>query len=579
MNTRLNFKGVPFLLLCTVAAFSVGAGCNCDPDLGPNDAGDDAGVEDSGVDAGPEDGGFEEDAGVDAGVDGGIIDLPDGGGQCVTNNGACTIGSGLSCCSGNCTGTVCAPATFCANAPTACESNVDCCSGNCVLGACSEVQCVQSGNACTEDVDCCSGDCAGNICVAGSCSALNDACGLGCCSTNCQNGQCAKATSCVTAGDVCFRNDDCCSTLCSSNDGVTGGRCVAPTGAPNCGQNGQPCVGATDCCTKVCADPGSGVKVCQAVAGCRVAGDTCNVDDDCCGGLGTPGGTVDCHNTNKKCDNGGSCRMPGTICGKPMELDGTCVKNPDGTCFTVPNETNCCFGNKINGNEMTCRTDEVGVPRCFGGGNIGSCPAGYTGEDGCCIAVGEVCQFSDQCCSGAPCVPDESGVPRCTVPQCLGLGTDCDPAGTGAAACCAGSVCNPTSEITYACQLPGTVPDGGGCQANAQVCTSSGQCCSGICEGGVCKAPDVCQPQDATCTVNGDCCSGLSCTIPPGQTSGTCKTGTTCPGAGQNCSPTSLCCGEGVSLQCLNTSGFNCDGTTSCACEFILTKPGTSQPE
>ncbi|MDQ3264336.1 MAG: hypothetical protein M3Y59_11840 [Myxococcota bacterium] len=575
MNTRLNFKGVPFLLLCTVAAWSVGAGCNCNPDLRP-DGGLDGSVEEDG---GGTDSGTP-DAGPDPVRDGGELITTDGGGQCVVNGAVCTPDGDPACCSGYCNGTTCQAAIFCAPAAAACTANTQCCTGSCVSGECTEDRCNNLGQQCSIGADCCSGTCSTGVCAqisGSSCLATGSACtagGTACCSQNCRSGICERAATCNTTGDVCYSNGDCCSLLCSGTGGNAG---VCTTGTGLCDQAGTPCDSFGTCCSRVCADPGSGRKVCQAVSGCRPAGDSCTSDLGCCGGK--PNGTVDCDNAGSFCDNGQACRAPGTICGKPTEADGGCARNQDGSCFEVNNETNCCEGVKIGPRDLTCKVDEVGVPRCFGGGDPGTCPTGYTGVAGCCIAVGEICNFSDQCCNGSPCVPDAVGVRRCTVSTCIGLGNECQPATDGGNSGCCSGTCLPTSEITYACQLSGTGTDGGGCQANTEVCTASSQCCSGICEGGTCKAPDSCQPADQVCSADGDCCSGLSCNIPSGQTTGTCKTGSTCPGAGQNCSPTSLCCGEGTSLQCLNPSGFNCDGTTSCACEFIITKPGSPQPE
>jgi hypothetical protein len=349
---------------------------------------------------------------------------------------------------------------------------------------------------------------------------------------------------------------------------VTGG------GAGSCRPGGNPCSGESDCCTHVCLDLGTGAKVCQPVGGCRVAGDYCDLTAACCGGQ--PTGSVVCRTPNYRCDQGTACRAPGTICGKPtMQLpDGgyAFYRLPDGGEFQVSSETNCCDGYKLPSSiEITCKVDSSGVPRCFGGGST-ACPTGYTGEPGCCIATGDVCQFRDQCCNGALCVPPPDGGPsRCSISTCDPIGTNCTP---GSNNCCAGTQCLPTSEFSYACQVPvysdggttttdGGRPDAGGtCRANGSSCTTAADCCSSICNG-TCQAPALCQPQNATCTVNGDCCTGLSCSIPPGATSGTCQPSTTCPGIGQACSPTIACC---TGLLCEDPSGNPCNGTTACSC-------------
>jgi hypothetical protein len=340
---------------------------------------------------------------------------------------------------------------------------------------------------------------------------------------------------------------------------------------------------SNDCCSKVCADTGTGVKACQRVSGCQVAGDYCAANTSCCGG--SPVGTVVCGTSNNRCDNGQACRAPGTICGKPVDAAGNPVRLPDGGTFTVSSETNCCNGiNLAGGYDRTCRLDQVGVPRCFGcppqyinaqGKCVppaGTCPNGLDGTAGCCLPAGNTCEFADQCCGGSACVPDGNGVRRCAAANtCKAVGTTCDPNASGE--CCNGTACLPASELTYACRVPpppsggtdGGTPDAGTTPPPACIPNGTGgcgvagaaPCCSNICNAsGVCQAEPTCQPQDATCSTTGDCCTGLSCNIPAGSTTGTCKTGATCSGAGQACSPTLGCC-----------SGLSCNSGT---CGYII---------
>lgn len=578
MNQTNRNRGMPLVILCVAAVWAWGAGCNgCVVDPGQD------GGADSGGNVG-QDGGDGGDGGAwDGGRDAGPTVITDAG--CVASGTQCS--GAVPCCSGNCTGGACQSAIFCDGAGASCTSNVQCCSGACSGGTCGVETCLPSGSTCGADTQCCSGDCTGT-CTRGSCGALYDTCtyDTDCCSLNCQGGQCQRAYSCVGPDDICYHDSDCCSTLCTANDGVTGGRCIIPTGAPGCDQSGTPCTSGGGCCTRTCADPGSGVGVCQAVSGCRVAGDNCLADTDCCGGLGTPGGSVDCTAGTNKCDNGQSCRQPGTICGKPIVLlpdggYGGCAKKPDGTCLIVNNETNCCGGNKVGGVEMTCRLDNSGVPRCFGGGEVSTCPNGYTGEPGCCKAEGEACMFGGQCCGGALCVEDGSGVPRCTFPQCLFTGTLCTPGGSGASACCPGTECLPINELQTACIVPSANPDAG-CLANDTACSLASQCCSGTCDQGLCGTRP-CQPQGYTCSSSSECCSipPLVCNVPSGQVQGTCQPSSTgCPQLGQQCSPSNLCCNEGAGEQCQNASGLACDGTTACSCNIIWAKadPGASVP-
>jgi hypothetical protein len=310
-------------------------------------------------------------------------------------------------------------------------------------------------------------------------------------------------------------------------------------------------------------DLGYGATVCQPVGGCKLTGNFCTDDDNCCGGGVNPNGSVAC--SGGRCDNGQSCNGVGNICGAG--------KLPDGGTTDINASQNCCDGKKD-----VCKVDSSGVPRCFGGGS-GQCPTGYTGEEPCCIGDGATCQFSDQCCGGALCLPAGNGTLTCQRPTCAPVGATCEPGADAGAGCCAGTECLPTGEIGYACQQrtpPGPRPDGGtgtpdagpSCRANETACTSASQCCSSICTGGVCKAPSLCQPQNGACTSGADCCQGLRCEVPSGAVSGSCQPGATCSASGQACSGTNPCC-SGLTCEGANT-GALCNGTEPCLCTLII---------
>jgi hypothetical protein len=496
----------------------------------------------------------------DAGEDGG-----DPGPACVQEGLACGLAD--VCCGA----ATCNPAGVCEQQTTpcrgtgeACSDNLDCCLGRCSGGACSAERCVDNGAACSANDECCTSNCSGGTCAAipgaGSCKVQNQACtsGAECCSTNCQGGFCVAAWSCRANNDLCLKDVDCCSFKCSKNDG-SAGYCVTPPGG--CIQDGMPCSGGSNCCTRICVDPGTGATVCLPASGCEMTGSACLNDQACCGGGTNPNGSVKCGrdvatDTYGRCDNGQACNPVGNIC-------GAIFTNADGTTFSVNASQNCCDGKK-----EVCKLDAAGIPRCFGGGST-QCPEGFTGVAPCCIELGEVCQFKDQCCNGAPCVPDSVGTLRCTGSSCVPLGNACTP---GTSVCCSGD-CLSSGELGYSCRVPtttdgGTDPDGGTvCKPNGQTCTTPTDCCSNICTGGLCVAEGICQQKDEVCTSSGDCCSGLGCVFPPGATSGTCQD-STCQSSGQSCSPTSACCSG---LQCLRTgSNQLCDGTTSCSCNVIF---------
>jgi hypothetical protein len=269
--------------------------------------------------------------------------------------------------------------------------------------------------------------------------------------------------------------------------------------------------------------------------------------------------------TNGRCDNGQACNGVGNICGE--------ARLPDGGLVRINASQNCCDGMK-----QVCKLDRSGVPRCFGGGS-GNCPNGYTGEPGCCIDIGNVCQFRDQCCNGALCLPGDGGVLRCQGSTCTPLGGTCTTDGDCCGGLCLGGVCR-----TFT-QNPGdggaVTPDGGGgiivlpdggvvlldggtlCAPNGASCTFSNDCCSSICTNGVCGTPTVCQPLGGVCTASADCCSGTTCSIPPGSNSGTCAQAA-CISAGQTCRAGGTSCCSGLS--CLTSSLTPCGATGQCTC-------------
>jgi len=493
---------------------------------------------------------------------------------CVQPGAACA--SGRPCCSGICDGTVCTDPTFCQANGESCSTDTDCCLNNCVNGTCSDKLCTDVGHSCTSGNDCCTGTCTGGTCASlpgGSCKVTGQSCATGpeCCSTNCQSGFCAKAYYCQPVGDVCRSNDECCGHACTANNDGGVGRCasVSGGGGGGCDQAGEPCSsGGSTCCSRICIDPGSGVTVCQAAEGCRLTGTWCTDDQSCCGGGTNPNGSVHCGGDAGpgRCDNGQSCNPTGNICGARVLPDGGHINASE----------NCC--NDFSVGKDVCKLDSSGIPRCFGGASA-RCPTGYTGQPGCCIAAGQECQFKDQCCGGAPCVPGSNGKLVCTVASCTPVGATCSPSSS---TCCSGTECRATESGAFACQnIPVQVgdagtPDGGSpdagssdagvCKANGTTCTRGNECCSQRCDG-TCQAPLACQPQNGVCTSTADCCSGFACTIPPGASSGTCQT-SSCTGGGQACTSNDQCC---TGLSCLdNVTNYFCDGSGNCACKALL---------
>jgi hypothetical protein len=527
----------------------------------------------------------------------------------------CTING--ECCSGACSGGKCTTTAFCAVPGALCASPSDCCSLSCVGGLCSDNACNATGTTCSVGTDCCTGLCSGTptscqpLPGASTCKTLADSCTLSseCCSTNCQGGVCTPAYLCHSANDICYANDECCSGMCSATSGAAG-RCILPSGG--CNQDGNPCANASNCCTRLCVDMGAGVTVCKPSSGCRMTGDYCDQTEACCGGspdLQRPDGyKIFCDTLGKdpnpprydtsatddfRCGGGTACNPPGNICGAAGD----------------PASQNCC-----NGKKAVCKRDSQGIARCFGGcpnDDCTTCPNGYGWQydPPCCIGTdpgvggsANVCQFRDQCCGGVPCVPDATGVLRCTAPTCTALHGAC--AGADDGSCCVGTSCefNGTTG-SFTCEVPVS------CTVNGLACNVASDCCSNNCTGGVCAPP--CANTGGTCTLD-ECCSGLYCfKDPPNASSGVCNPVASCASHGSACDaalpccpetgdvclggvcaapptckaqyatcvPTDSCCTTPAGMTCMEADGATCaTGSTTCSCDNCSAGGGTCNP-
>jgi len=226
-------------------------------------------------------------------------------------------------------------------------------------------------------------------------------------------------------------------------------------------------------------------------------GDTCYKNSDCCGATGSmlPGdGLVVCNmiaGTNPpvgQCgqpSGGGTCDPEGDVCGLRVGTD-TCGGNArEACCDCMPPKYNCC------------KLDKAGVPRCYGG-STSTCPNGYDGSPGCCIAAGQQCTFSAECCNGAPCVPDSNGVLRCGT-QCSNTTGVC----TADVDCCAGLKCTvPPGATSGTCGAAPPPPGdmGSSCSYVGQTCSASQPCCNGTCSN---SAGAPCGASDQACSCFG----------------------------------------------------------------------------
>jgi hypothetical protein len=414
-----------------------------------------------------------------------------------------TCAAGSDCCSGLCdpTARTCvASINKCTATGGGCAASTECCSLSCMAGRCSAIACIADGQACADSASCC-----GGTCNAGVCQPLNAACRTAgnpctqssqCCSSLCQDGVCKLGASfCIQTGDVCSDSGTCCSGDCQKGANGLGTCAPPPSGGTYCSDavDGTVCDGCNGCCSRLCAPyAATGVRVCQPASGCRVNGDLCRKDSDCCGAAGTglPGdGNVTCEIPAGKalgiCRNPRGCNPQGNVC-----------HFKDYTCSVSSARNDCCGA---VGNSGECQLDVLGVPRCNGLGTT-------------CRAGGETCSSAMDCCNQMPCVPDAAGVLRCYLPPIStvdgGVPSSCVPAGGTCSIngdCCVGSTCiQPVGSIVGVCGIPvpppGTPPvDAGaidgpapGCAEYGQTCATQADCCNGItCWNGRCMDPII----------------------------------------------------------------------------------------
>jgi hypothetical protein len=214
------------------------------------------------------------------------------------------------------------------------------------------------------------------------------------------------------------------------------------------------------------------VKICQPASGCRLTGELCRSDLDCCGGdpdSGLPGaGNVTCAKEPGEelgiCRNALSCSPQGNVC-----------HFKDYACSVSSAANKCCGG---TGNSGVCQLDTLGVPRCTGLGDE-------------CRQEGETCSSSIDCCDETPCTADSDGIFRCRAPGCGQSGTSC----TVNADCCSGTRCvQAVGSTAGVCMTETDDPPGGtggggteACAEYGQACDVSADCCGDVpCNGGVC---------------------------------------------------------------------------------------------
>ncbi len=429
----------------------------------------------------------------------------DEGSPCTTNevcaSGACNFGiciasgsradglpctTGAACAGGACNFSLCDRPQLDGGL---CSHDGACLSGACNLGVCVSEGAVGEGLPCTSDLACASEFCAGliyepgklplpGICAArcgdGQCGAL-ETCGftnvLARCPTDC--GQCA-------AGALCLSRFDCQSGICDFGLCSDGGE---PNGSV-CQTNG------------VCASGICNFGFC--IGAPQAAGVPCTTDAACRSGDCTAGFCIQRCNDGfcdglEKCGDvnaGLECTVDCGLCGN----GALCVSNADCTSG-ICNFGFCIGGNLPSGSPCTtslaCRSgtctaglciQRCGDAFCDGVEKCGDANAGLecTTDCGRC-GNGAVCISNGDCASNAC----NFGICASNLPN----GTPCSTSNACSSGRCLAGLCAPQTfcgdlscnggETCSTC----TLDCGPCCKLIGAICTSNGQCCSGVCIG------------------------------------------------------------------------------------------------
>ena len=283
--------------------------------------------------------------------------------------------------------------------------------------------------------------------------------------------------------------------------------------------------------------------------------------------------TVDssCRDLEESCSGSNDCCSGFCSGGSCAEPTNTCV-NPDA-CSDV---SDCC--GDFSCSEGLCVKPDVACVNpdvCSGGGCCGVLVCGIDAICIDCYDRGDRCSDNSQCCNG---VCNDEGV--CALPSCSNSG-QCSSSDQ----CCSSRVCG-LEEVCTSCynkdnnclssdQCCGALVCGTeaicvGCYSTGASCTSKDQCC-GEDDGAICRGGSCCFDDGGVCSTNEDCCSPFVC-----GTGGTCVQPTECSAAGvSGCSANVDCCGDYAvcsdSTCCSNTGG-SCSGPEDC-CTGLTCSP------
>ena len=287
--------------------------------------------------------------------------------------------------------------------------------------------------------------------------------------------------------------------------------------------------------------------------------------------------TVDssCRDLEESCSGSNDCCSGFCSGGSCAEPTNTCV-NPDA-CSDV---SDCC--GDFSCSEGLCVKPDVACVNpdvCSGGGCCGVLVCGIDATCIDCYDMGDRCSDNSQCCNG---VCNDEGV--CALPSCSNSG-QCSSNDQ----CCSSRVCG-LEEVCTSCynkdnnclssdQCCGALVCGTeaicvGCYSTGASCTSKDQCC-GEDDGAICRGGSCCFGDGGVCSTNEDCCSPFVC-----DTGGTCVQPSECRVAGvSGCSDDVDCCDDAVcsdSTCCSNTDG-SCSGPEDCCTGLTCNAAGVCE--
>ncbi len=425
--------------------------------------------------------------------------------DCLPGTTACTTGS--QCCSGTCTNGACTTPMGCGIDGVACTANSGCCSGVCTAGVCAPAPtCVAAGGACSSSSQCCAGD----SCVS------------------------SKCTSCATTGASCTASSACCSNSCT---GTSPNKKCAGTLPTYTSPVFSTCTTNANCADNSCTN-----GLC-----CYPSGTFCSASNQCCGG---------------SCNGGSCCGNEGAVCATTADCcAGTC--GPNGFCvnnYASPLSPAMLWS--INGTNPTPDPGTGYISQSFAKG----------------VELSEWLQFVNASSTLGQITintlrNDFTGVvPPTQLWMTTANGTPMEatfntPLGAAATAQCGRVVHSEfhvlnesNTQYPFPQECPSISAPTPSCTAVGGTCSSSLNCCSQDCSGGVCISA-ACAANGAACSAASGCCSGVC-------TAGACVAAPSCLATGATCSTTTQCCGgekcTGSKCAACGASGTSCTTGSQC---------------